>query len=424
MKKLLMALVMLTCMVVASCSSDESGSDMRGSIYGVVTVSDTAEPMRATGVELYKDDSGALLLKTVTYDDGHFEFEDLQPGYYDLRVDADGYEEEIFYVEVEAGRTARADMRLKRLNTGMTVKTDGVTAHNNGTVEFKGSYSWASYSPQECGFIYGQNRELTKENGVTVRTERDMKATVSGLEAGKWYVMAYAKNYIGYAFGSILSFEISGYPEVTTKAVTNITDNSATLNGVIDYAGNPEYTEKGFVYSSSFPNPTVDDPQSATTNVVVSGKSKDFSANIANLTTGKKYYVRAYVKNASQTVYGSTVNFVAESPKPYYVIDNLAVQLSDLSRGVNWDSAKELCEQSRVGGFSDWRLPTIGELSLIYTKKNEIGGFGTGYYWSSTLYGYSYNDYPEYKAIYFYNGNNDYQICGNSCSVRAVRTVN
>lgn len=401
---------------------------MRGSIYGVVTVSDTAEPMRATGVELYKDKSGVLLLKTVTYDDGSFEFEDLQPGYYVLKVDADGYESLKYNIEVEAGRTAHADMRMKELNTHMTVMT-GVTARSNGTATFFSScyYSGYSYYPNELGFVYGQTPDLTMKNGTVVKTvDSEMQVEVSGLKAGTWYVMAYAKNSIGYAFGAVVPFEISGDPEVATLAVTNVSETTATLNGRITFDGDPHYTEKGFVYSSSFSNPTVDDPASATTKVVVSGTSSDFSANIADLTSGKKYYVRAYVKGASQTCYGEAVNFVAESPKPYYVIDNLAVQLSDLSRGINWDSAKELCEQSRVGGFSDWRLPTIGELSLIYTKKNEIGGFDDGYYWSSTLDGYyGYDDvYPEYKVIYFYNGNNGYKPFNNSCSVRAVRTVN
>jgi uncharacterized protein (TIGR02145 family) len=34
--------------------------------------------------------------------------------------------------------------------------------------------------------------------------------------------------------------------------------------------------------------------------------------------------------------------------------------------------------------FFNWRLPTIGELTQMYNSRNEIGGFGSYYYWSST----------------------------------------
>ena len=34
--------------------------------------------------------------------------------------------------------------------------------------------------------------------------------------------------------------------------------------------------------------------------------------------------------------------------------------------------------------FTDWRLPTLYELDLIYDQRNNIGGFATSYYWSST----------------------------------------
>lgn len=412
---------------ITSCSGDEpskgSGnnpSTQEGSIYGIVTDSETAEPMRSTGVELYKfkEYDPVLLLKTVTYDDGHFEFEDLLPGYYLLKVDADGYEEETFDVEVEAGRTARADMRLKKLDTKMTVITESVEARNDGTAVFKGKYNYNGYSPDEYGFIYGQNPNPSMDNGTTVKTDSKMTVEVTGLQKGVWYVRAYAKNKVGYAFGNVLKFEISGNPEVSTQEVSNITDNSATLNGLIAYEGDPEYTEKGFVYSSSFPNPTIDDPQSATTKVVVSGKSKEFSAYIADLTKGKKYYVRAYVKSDSQTFYGEAVNFIAESPKPYYVLDNLMVQLTDLSKGVDWYAAKDLCEQSRIGGFSDWRLPTIGELSFIYAHKEEIGGFEKRNYWSSSTYGQYY-----YVVAFGDYGKSDYWGGQHSHCVRAVRSI-
>lgn len=430
MKNLLLILFTLICFMVTSCKSDKE--DMRGSIYGVVTASDTAEPMRATGVELYKIGSGALLLKTVTYDDGHFEFNDLQPGYYELVVNAVGYEKQKFSVEVEPDRIARADMQLKKLQTYISVRTVRADAQSNGTVSFYGyqNSGYIGYDSTEYGFIYGQNSNLTLENGTTIKAQYEynnsdynMSIEVQGLRKGTWYVMAYAINKVGTTLGNILCFEISGNPDVATLDVKNITDTTATLNGQILYEGDPKYIEKGFVYSSSFPNPTVDDAESATTKVIVNGSSKDFSANISNLTKEKTYYVRAYAKGSAETVYGTSVSFVATSYIPYVIIDNIAVQLNDLSKGTKFASAKDLCAQSRVGGFSDWRLPTLGELSLIYAHKEKINGFADDYYWSST-FSCSMVTGTYYYAIDFENGKTFDPRIDESCRVRAVRTIN
>ena len=73
MRKILAFAIILAGLIIGSCTKSEEGDeDKLGSIYGVVTELSTAEPMRAMGVELYK--SNKLLLKTVTFDDGHFEF--------------------------------------------------------------------------------------------------------------------------------------------------------------------------------------------------------------------------------------------------------------------------------------------------------------------------------------------------------------
>ncbi len=57
--------------LLCGCSTEKSDEKpiATGDIYGVITVKSTAQPMRATGIDLYYNN--ALLLKTVTYDDGH-----------------------------------------------------------------------------------------------------------------------------------------------------------------------------------------------------------------------------------------------------------------------------------------------------------------------------------------------------------------
>lgn len=41
----------------------------------------------------------------------------------------------------------------------------------------------------------------------------------------------------------------------------------------------------------------------------------------------------------------------------------------DNGADINWTDAKKYCEQYRVGGYNDWRLPTQDELASLYDAK-------------------------------------------------------
>lgn len=46
--------------------------------------------------------------------------------------------------------------------------------------------------------------------------------------------------------------------------------------------------------------------------------------------------------------------------------------------------AAKICNDLVLNGYSDWFLPSKGELDLIYSQKSLIGGFSIYGYWSST----------------------------------------
>jgi len=50
----------------------------------------------------------------------------------------------------------------------------------------------------------------------------------------------------------------------------------------------------------------------------------------------------------------------------------------------SWESALEICTNSKINGFNDWSLPSMEELRMIYKNRNEIGGFNNYWYWSKT----------------------------------------
>ena len=98
-------------------------------------------------------------------------------------------------------------------------------------------------------------------------------------------------------------------PTVTTQAVTDITQTTATGNGNITDLGAPNPTEHGVVWSTSL-NPTIAD--SKTTDGAVSATGA-FTSSITGLTPGTLYHVRAYATNTQGTVYGDDVTFTTYS---------------------------------------------------------------------------------------------------------------
>ena len=82
-------------------------------------------------------------------------------------------------------------------------------------------------------------------------------------------------------------------PTLTTQAATDITETSATLNGVISIVSEncevPNNTEQGFVYSTEI-QPTLEDTQ-------VNVNGTNISTTIEGLEPNTTYYVRAFLTN-------------------------------------------------------------------------------------------------------------------------------
>jgi hypothetical protein len=80
--------------------------------------------------------------------------------------------------------------------------------------------------------------------------------------------------------------------------------------------------------------------------------------------------------------------------------------------------AASVCADLVLNGYSDWYLPSIGELQLMYSRLHlqGLGGFGDSWYWSSSQY------YPGFAWLMDFNGGVVYNYGKNSnFQVRAVR---
>ena len=95
-------------------------------------------------------------------------------------------------------------------------------------------------------------------------------------------------------------------PTLETNEVTDITETSATLNGVISILSEncdvPNNTEQGFVYSTEI-QPTLEDTQ-------VNVNGTNISTTIEGLTPNTTYYVRAFLTNNLGDFYGDEVSFI------------------------------------------------------------------------------------------------------------------
>lgn len=110
---------------------------------------------------------------------------------------------------------------------------------------------------------------------------------------------------------------------------------------------------------------------------------------------------------------------------------NLMVQKYDMPLGeYKWEDAKVACEQLTIGGYTDWRLPTVSELAELCERRSEIAvDFTNDVYWTSdrdedAIIETNYLDI--YKLVNFRQGEDCYQGWGRDYSkllVRAVRTI-
>ena len=198
-------------------------------------------------------------------------------------------------------------------------------------------------------------------------------------------------------------------PTIVNGYVGIINSTSARLRGEITEAGEPACTERGFVYSTSA-TPTIENGTKLTASDLSEPK---FSADITNLTPNKTYHVRAYAINPIGAIYSDDVSFTLSEDESIYDYKGLYVeggtslfaQAQDIGEG-NWFTVKSMCENSAIGGFDNWRLPTREELLFLDENQDVFGEFiENGIYWGSTThevpnFRYAHNTDPSKSSGY------------------------
>jgi uncharacterized protein (TIGR02145 family) len=132
-------------------------------------------------------------------------------------------------------------------------------------------------------------------------------SSITGLSANTAYhVRAYATNSQTTAYGEDIPFTTlpnASLPVLTTVAISNIGQTTASSGGSISSAGSGTVTARGVCWSTSR-NPGVRDDR--TSDGMGTG---NFRSEISGLTPGTPYYVRAYATNSTGTGYGNELTF-------------------------------------------------------------------------------------------------------------------
>ena len=140
-------------------------------------------------------------------------------------------------------------------------------------------------------------------------------SSITSLIAGTtYYVRAYAVNTAGTGYGNedtLVTLSVLSAPTVSTNAVTNIVNTTATGSGNITAWGGSTITDRGICWSTSH-SPTI----ANSFNSAGAGGVGAFTAPIGGLALATTYYVSAYATNSTGIAYGSEVSFTTPSPQP------------------------------------------------------------------------------------------------------------
>ena len=240
-----------------------------------------------------------------------------------------------------------------------------------------------------------------------------------------YHIRAWASNNVDLVYGNELTFTTlpATLPSVTTALVQYWFQSTATCGGGILSDSGSAVTARGVCWSTS-QNPTL-----ANNHTTDGSGIGGFVSTLTGLAPNTQYYVRAYATNGAGTAYGSQKTF----NNTYYIGKNygggiifyvdtsfqhgLIAAPTDQSTSIGWgcaytsiggtttafgagqanttaivnscggSGAAKICDTLVLNGYSDWYLPSYGELEHLSDFQGYIGGFVTSTpYWSSSQY--------------------------------------
>jgi uncharacterized protein (TIGR02145 family) len=238
-----------------------------------------------------------------------------------------------------------------------------------------------------------------------------------------YYVRAYATNENGTSYGPELSFKTLSTPQgspifeiLNASSVIQVNNSSVTIQATISSDGGLPISQRGFCWSSTQINPTIDLPTKSF-NGAGTGQFLQLISGLSNNTT---YYVRAHASNDSGTFYGNTLIIkTLEGSSSLPVIDQISSgnisEIKAYSAIITANISSEGSSPVLSRGFC-WSN-SIQDPTIFLTTKT-MNGVGTGSF-TGTISGLSPN------TTYFirpYASNDSGVVYGNVISFSTLAT--
>jgi hypothetical protein len=253
----------------------------------------------------------------------------------------------------------------------------------------------------EKGICWSTNPVPTIANSINSQGTATGSFTglMNGLTSGtRYYVRAYAKNALGTAYGSTLSFLTNtlSLASLSTTAATNVSYTTATAGGSVTADNGSPVTSRGICWA------TTTAPTTSNTKYSESGAIGSFTASITGLTPSTTYYLRAFAINAAGTIYGNEITLttlavtapVLTTKAISGISSNIATSGGTITsdggsaitaKGVCWNvntSPTILNSKTNDGtGNANFtsNMTGLSPLSLYYVRAYATNGVGTTY---------------------------------------------
>lgn len=405
MKNKISLIFLLFAILAVACKPDPV--DTTGGISG--TIRDAIDNSVIQGASVTLSPSGKT---TVTGNDGHYQFMDVELGDYTVSVTKANYESTSQKASVQVGRNTTLDFTLHRANGDIVVtpltldfgETDtnlAIDIQNNGQATMQWQVSenetWLSCTPTSGEVQAG------KKTSITVTVDR------TGLSRDTYTnTLTITSNNGGSQIVRVtmtVQADNPNLPQVSMIDVNGVTDIAATLSGTILSIGNARVIAHGFCWGTQ-ENPSLEN--GSHNDLGPTETPKDFSYNLSNLTPNQHYFVRAYAKNSAGIVYSSKqLDFTTLSVQGKATVETgaasqvasrsatIAGTISDLGcvegvtqHGHVWsdvsaqptiDYAKtELGELKQTGGFTS-SLTNLKPNTLYYVRAYARNKYGINY---------------------------------------------
>lgn len=291
-------------------------------------------------------------------------------------------------------------------NNSLSVKAK--VSDNGGGSLFKTGFIYREFDSENYDYLAPDVKD-NRWTQAPATTQEEFSVVIMGLSPATHYeIYAFATTICGNeektAYSNqpaLLETEAVGIttPVLGPTTAFDIAETSAKLSSYYSSDGGAPVTMKGFVYSSTVEEPTLDE---ASTTIVSTTAGNDISATLEKLEENKTYFVRSFAMNGVGTSYGEVTSFVTSltvvAPKVSKVteVDHASTTISVTasvtsngngtisSKGIFWYVEGDEANGTHINDMSEGfeislTISNLNPESTICIKAFAINEMGTTY---------------------------------------------